>query len=278
MPPRFPAQTIEAVGACTRALDGPGNAEAMLARADAATLGGLRAYGDRLALRQRWHDARVERQHRPRESPATEIFDALELARLDGIGARSLAGVAHNLLAHPGADRDGLRWLAFEAFAGRPAPALKSEMVAAVRASLPPALARSLEALARDLHDHARFAGAAASWSREAGRHITSAVSAGDARSFPWLNTSVEYVLRPQQLDADAAGTPVADQNAARKTSPGGDSTYAAEELARGRAGGNQAYKIFTTAHDRVVDAARLAMNGPSRDASSRPSSRSKRQ
>src|SRR5262245_33261930 len=210
MPSRFPAQTIEAVGACTRALDGPGNADAILARADAATLGGLRAFGDRLALRQRWHDDRVERRHRPGESPAAEIFDALELARLDAIGARALAGIAHNLLAHPGADRDGLRWLAFEAFASRPAPAGKSALAAAVRRSLPPARAEGLDSLAGDLHDHARFAAAAASWSREAGRHITSAVSAGgDARSFPWLNPSVEYVLRPQQLDADATGTPV---------------------------------------------------------------------
>src|SRR5262245_10479203 len=224
---RFPAQTLEAVGACTRSMDGPDNAEAILGRVDAATIGGLRAAGDRLALRRRWHDDGVERRVRPEESPAREIFDALELARLDAIGARSLAGVAHNLLAHPGANRDGLRWLAFEAFAGRPAPALKSEMVAAVRASLPPALAGRLDAIARDLYDHARFAAAAAGWSREAGQHITSAVSAGDARSFPWLNPSVEYALRPQHLDADAAGTPVADQSAARKTSPGGDSTYA---------------------------------------------------
>src|SRR5262245_51927436 len=114
MPPRFPPQTLEAVGACTRAMDGPANAEAILARVEAATIGGLRAAGDRLALRRRWHDDRVERRVRPEESPAREIFDALELARLDAIGARSLAGVAPNLVAHPGADRDGLRWVRAE--------------------------------------------------------------------------------------------------------------------------------------------------------------------
>src|SRR5262252_600051 len=114
MKSRFPPQTIEAVGACTRAMDGPANAEAILARVDAATIGGLRAAGDRLALRQRWHDDRVERRFRPGEPPAREIFDALELARLDAIGASSFVGVAGNLTAHPGADRDGLRWLAFE--------------------------------------------------------------------------------------------------------------------------------------------------------------------
>src|SRR5215471_20275279 len=94
----FPTHTIEAVGACTRALDGPDNAEAILARVDAATIGGLRAAGDRLALRHRWHDDEVERRLRPSESPAGEIFDALEVARLDAIGALSLTGIARNLL------------------------------------------------------------------------------------------------------------------------------------------------------------------------------------
>src|SRR5262245_32960401 len=96
----FATDIIEAVGACTRALEGPGDADALLARADAATLTGLRAAGDRLALRHRWHDDRIERRFRPADTPADAIFDALELARLDAIGTLSLAGIAHNLLAH----------------------------------------------------------------------------------------------------------------------------------------------------------------------------------
>jgi cobaltochelatase CobT len=264
MATRFPAQTIEAVGACTRALAGRStqavDAEKVLLRSDAATLGGLRAVGDRLALRQRWHDDGAERRYRPTETPAKEIFDAIELARLDAIGALSLTGVAGNLLAHPGAERDGLRWLAFEVFSSCNPPTLKAEHVAAVRASLPPALLDGLAELAGDLRNHSSFADAAAHWSRAASHHITSAVSAsGNAQAFPWLNPSVEYVLRPQHLDADAAGAPAAVHSAARKTSPGGDSTYAAEELARGSAGGDGDYRIFTTNHDRVIDAAALA-------------------
>jgi len=261
---RFPAQTIEAVGACTRALAGRStqtvDAEKVLLRSDAATLSGLRAVGDRLALRQRWHDDGIERRHRPLETPAKEIFDAIELARLDAIGALSLTGVATNLLAHPGAERDGLRWLAFEVFSRRTGPAVKAELAAAVRTSLPSALLDGLAALAGDLRDHSSFADAAANWSLAASHHITSAVSAsGHAQAFPWLNPSVEYVLRPQQLDADAAGAPTAAQSAARKTSPGGDSTYAAEELARAGSGDHREYRVFTTAYDRVIDAAALA-------------------
>jgi cobaltochelatase CobT len=256
---KFPAQTIEAVGSCTRALGGPDDAETILTRADAATLGGLRAAGDRLALRRRWHDDRLERPHRPSEAPANAIFDALALARLDAIGALSLAGVARNLLAHPGAERGGLRWLAFEVFSDRSSPGSRAENAAAVRASLPADLFTGLAALTPDLRDQARFAHAAARWSLAAARYISSAVSAsGNASAFPWLNPTVEYVLRPQQLDADAAGTP-AHQSGARKGETAGDSTYDAEELARRSGGGQGGYRVFTAAHDRVIEAAKLA-------------------
>src|SRR5580765_3657990 len=198
----FPPQVLEAVGACTRALDGPDDSEAILARADAATLGALRAAGDRLALKRRWHDARIERRFRPADSPAREIFDALELARLDAIGALAFLGIAGNLLSHPGADRDGLRWLAFETFSHRQSPHIKTDLVSAVRASLPTPLAERLAALAANLHEHERFADAAANWSRDAATVLTSAGSAAPgAGTFPWLNPSVEYVLRPQQPD-----------------------------------------------------------------------------
>ena len=110
---RFAAHTLEAVGACTRALDGPDDAALLLSRAGAAELSGLRAAGDRLALRRRFHDDRLHQSGRPADALAADIFDALELARLDAIGARWLEGVAKNLLAHPDAQEDGLRWLAF---------------------------------------------------------------------------------------------------------------------------------------------------------------------
>src|SRR5262249_13103043 len=151
----------------------------------------------------------------------------------------------------PGADRDGLRWLAFELFSGHRSPSTKTALAAAVRASLPPALVDALIALAHDIRDQARFAEKSASWASAAGQHLASGMSAsGDAQAFPWLNPSVEYVLRPQQLDADAAGAPPAVRGPARKSSEGGDSTYAAEELARSGTAGQGAYRIFTTAHD----------------------------
>jgi cobaltochelatase CobT len=259
MKAHFPAHTLEAIGACTRALDGPDNADAILARADAATIGGLRAAGDRLALRTRFHHERIHADLRPDGTVAADIYDAIEIARLDAIGARWLLGVARNLLAHPGSDEDGLRWLAFESFSGREAPTNKRHLVVGGRAALPLDLIAGLESLADVLHDERGFAERSAEWSRAAAQHLTSAASTSSRSSFPWLDPRVEYVLRAQQLDADTRGAgkaktppdrPAGDQR--------GDSTFAAEELARGASGAADEYRIFTTAHDRVVTAADL--------------------
>jgi len=73
--------TVEAVGACSRTLAGSlaaGSIEAMLALSDAATVGGLRAFGDRLAIRQRFHDPDVHRRHQPADKLPADLFAALE--------------------------------------------------------------------------------------------------------------------------------------------------------------------------------------------------------
>ena len=253
---RFPAQTLAAVGSCTRALDGPDEAAAILSRSDVATLGGLRAAGDRLALRRRFHDAALHLEMRPTVGMAAAIFDALEEGRLDAIGARWLEGVAQNLTAHPGRERDGLRWLAFEALSGRPAPEVKRPLIDDVRASLPGDVLDELDGLADHLRDQARFAERSVAWAALAATHLSSAfTSSPDAPAFPWLEPRAEYVLRPQQLDADTPGAGVRAKEEDRSAPSGGDSSYNAEELARGASGHDDEYRIFTTAHDRVVQA-----------------------
>jgi cobaltochelatase CobT len=252
----FPAETIEAVGACTRTMDGPDNADAILAKSDAATLSALRAAGDRLALRSRRHDDRVHREARPQEPVAAEVFDALELARLDAIGARWLDGVAQNLVAHPGLEHDGLRWLAFETLSEHTAPAGKRALVDGVRYALPHDLLDQLASLADVLHAQARFAERSAAWARAAAPYIPAAVDPGaSTQAFSWLNPRVEYVLRPQQLDADAHGATGSKRPDRTTGQQHGDSSFAAEELARASSGRDDGYRVFTTAHDRVVNA-----------------------
>ena len=249
--------SVEAVGACVRAMDGPDDADAILSRADAATLSGLRAAGDRLALRTRHHADAIHQELRPSDTLAAGIFDALELARLDALGARWLEGVATNLLAHPGRESDGLRWLAFEFLSGREAPKEKRSLVHALRAALPHNVLEQLAALADDLYRQRRFATASAAWARGASAYLgTATETSSTASAFPWLKPRVEYVLRPQQLEADARGAgarkrsdehPIGEQH--------GESTFAAEELARGASGHDGGYRVFTTVHDRVVTA-----------------------
>ncbi len=244
-------------------MHGPENADAILASADAATLGGLRAAGDRLALRTRFHADRVHLQHRPDEAIAAEIFDALELARLDALGASWLEGVAQNLLAYPGREHDGIRWLAFELLSGRPSPSSKRVLVDDLHGALTHDLIEQLRALGDVLRDQARFAERSAAWSRAAAPHVPKVVTPGaSTQAFPWLNPRIEYVLRPQQLDADAhggKGSQLPDRAAGQQQ---GDSAFAAEELARGLSGYAEGYHVFTTAHDRVVNAVEVVERG----------------
>ena len=116
MPGPFPDTTVEAVGTCLRTLAQQPDADAPLASATAATLSSLRAFADRLALRRRFHDPHAHSAHRPADPHAATLFDLLELARLDAIGARWLAGIARNLTRmRPRRRRPA--WLAFERWA-----------------------------------------------------------------------------------------------------------------------------------------------------------------
>ena len=253
----FPASTVEAVGACTRAIAGPRaseSLEARLALSDAATVSGLRAFGDRLAIRQRFHDADIDRQHQPAAKPAADIFAALEDARLDALGVQWLAGVAKNLLAHPGAANDGLRWLAFEAFSGRPAPHGKEGSVAGVRAALPLQLADELKALAGDARDQGRFAAAAAEWARAAAPHMPPIEAPDDSWKRVELRTRRVVRSLPERADPGATRAPLKKD---RRTAQGAETgTAAGASVATGDYSG---YRAYTTAHDRVVNAVDLA-------------------
>src|SRR6187402_1700068 len=125
---------LDAVGGCTRALAGTADTDAAFGASEAATLGSLRAFGDRIAVRQRYQDPQVHLGGRPSEPIAAAIYDALALARLDALGVQWLPGIANNLLAHPGADDGGVRWWAFAVFSGREAPSGKQAAAGRVRA------------------------------------------------------------------------------------------------------------------------------------------------
>jgi cobaltochelatase CobT len=252
----FPDHLVEAVGACTRALAGAHDADAMLGRANAATVGSLRAFGDRLALRRRYHDGAMHRQYQPTERPAADLFSALELARLDALGSRWLAGVAKNLLSHPGAEQDGPRWLAFEVLSGRHAPPDKGILVSRLRGLLSARLLAELSSLAADVEDQQRFAARAAAWAGTAARQLPPGVAVGaGATAFPFGGQEVVRAL-PKRGDPGGIAAPLKKGDALPSSSentPGGGAAVQSSGTAL------EGYQAYTTAFDRIVNAAALA-------------------
>jgi cobaltochelatase CobT len=56
-----------------------------------------RGFADAMALRLRHHNAAVHGAHRPADPIAGAVFDAVESARVEALGARAMAGVRANL-------------------------------------------------------------------------------------------------------------------------------------------------------------------------------------
>jgi cobaltochelatase CobT len=251
----FPDKTIEAVGACTRALGRLEFADAAVASSDAATLSGLRAFGDRLALRARFHDVSIHQHARPAGATDGDLFDALELARLDTIGVQWLQGIAKNLLAHPGVESDAVRWLAFEVLSGVTAPKEKADLVSRLRQQLPKTVVAGLSSLLTVLKDQPRFSKEAARWVRSAAAHIPTADSP-PASTLPFeLRKKVSLRTLPRRGDPGATSAPLKKRQAGSQDSEGSAGSGA---ITQGSSQGIN-YRAYTTAHDRIVNAAALA-------------------
>jgi cobaltochelatase CobT len=249
------SRTVAAVAACTRTLGGAPDAGADLATSDAVTVGPLRALADRAALRSRFHDDSIYAAHRPSDHSSAALYEALSLARLDAIGVRWLAGVAANVLRHPGVDDDGVRWLAFEHFSGMSAPREKAGSASAARALLTRALLDDLAALARLADDQERFTELAAAWCvRAVGcAPVPTARQSGRQFNIPDGPTGVDlrrgrYAL-PGRTEADRGMSHEPDgREQAQAPQPDHDPVAALV-----------GYRAYTTAFDRVVNASALA-------------------
>ena len=116
MPERSPIDDFRRVlGGATRAIAHDPEAEVVFASEAAASSGktarvpspgpGLearlvaeaRGAADALALRLRHHDDGLHAAHAPADPEARAVFDALETARVEALGARGMAGIRENL-------------------------------------------------------------------------------------------------------------------------------------------------------------------------------------
>ena len=250
-----------AIASCTRVLSETDvtDAELLLAQSNAATHSGLRAFADRVVMQRRFHSAAIHQQHQPKETDDAELFDAIEQARLDALGTQWLPGIAHNLLAHPGADDDGVRWLVFEILSGRSSPREKRALTAGIRNDLPAALIADLEALHAHVRDQPAFAAAAARWIRSASSYVRRAPTApGAGQTFTLPLRSIDRYQRRGRYESptgsgrrEKAQSTAPDADASDGASPAGAVVEPAEPPV--------GYRVYTTAHDRVVNAAALA-------------------
>jgi cobaltochelatase CobT len=134
-----------------------------------------RGQADGLALRHAHHDATVHRALEPVGGTARALYESLEQARIEAIGANAMKGVSENLTALldkrcedrgyariedrqdvPLADVVGL--LARERMTGRPVPEAAREMVDLVRPWIEEKAGADLDSLTRCLSDQEAFA------------------------------------------------------------------------------------------------------------------------
>src|SRR6201996_386355 len=106
-----------AVGVCLRAIAGKGDLEVSFAAERPGLSGGkarlpepprrlnereaaiVRGHADSIALKLACHDPAVHRRLAPGGQQARAVFEAVEQARVEAIGARRMGGVAKNLAA-----------------------------------------------------------------------------------------------------------------------------------------------------------------------------------
>ncbi|MGB3273084.1 MAG: cobaltochelatase subunit CobT [Xanthobacteraceae bacterium] len=134
----------------------------------------VRGHADSIALRLACHDPKTHRRLMPGNPQARGVFEAVEQARIEAIGARRMAGVAKNLTAmlddhfHRGkfdeiTDRadaplaDALAMLVRERLTGQAPPQAAQRMVDLWRPVLEDKIGPRLDQLDRLLENQARF-------------------------------------------------------------------------------------------------------------------------
>jgi cobaltochelatase CobT len=134
----------------------------------------VRGHADSIALKLACHDPKVHRKLMPGNPQARGVFEAIEQARVEAIGARRMTGVAKNLTAmlddhfHRGkfdeiTDRadaplsDALAMMVRERLTGLAPPTAAKKMVDLWRPILEDKIGARLDRLSRVTEDQARF-------------------------------------------------------------------------------------------------------------------------
>ena len=134
----------------------------------------VRGWADSFALKRRFHDAKLHSEDQPESGLAREIWNAVEQARFEALGAAEMAGVARNLdrMTEMRVRTDpivrartpdevpiasALQLLVRERLTGAPVPAAAENAVDMVRGSIEERAGAHLDALAAAMGDQAQF-------------------------------------------------------------------------------------------------------------------------
>ena len=263
----------------------------------------LRGQADRLALRLANHDEGLHARLRPLDSRAADVFEAVEQARVEAVGSRSLAGVRANMgaalltrLEKMGALRvtdvervpmaEAVALAVRERLTGQRAPDGAGAMLDLVRADLEDRAGARLNALAEVADDQAAFADRLKDVLRALdldpgdGRGDDASDEQGDEEADPQARDAADDQDEEddagggegQTMDGSADDQSQGDEREARpdgsSADPDGEASDEGPDVNEGALPNRQqtaddgravdAYRVFTTAHDEIVDAADL--------------------
>lgn len=132
-----------------------------------------RGQADQIALKLRYHDARIHQRYSPQDASARAVFDALEQVRYETLGAQRFSGVAKNLDAvlhehcrsfatvyerNPMQLPDALALWAREVVLGEAAPQDAEHLLDLWRQELDDKLGKRIQNLQQHWHDQQNFA------------------------------------------------------------------------------------------------------------------------
>ncbi len=197
----------------------------------------IRGLADQMALRVAHHDGARHARNRPRSPEGGEVFDALEQARIEAIGANALAGVKDNLSAvwdhtvqRKGLNRpidpdkapiaDIVALIVRERLTGAPPPETARALVDALRPQIEAKAGADLDRLTGALEDQIAFARIA--------RAVVRDLDMSEETEGPSDGEEGDENPEPGEPEASDQG-----EGEAEEMSPQGDSSEEGEESTR---------------------------------------------
>ncbi|MGD9615015.1 MAG: cobaltochelatase subunit CobT [Alphaproteobacteria bacterium] len=256
----------------------------------------LRGAADALALRLRYHDDAVHSKRAPGNALARSVFEALEQARVEALGARRMAGVAANLSAmlneqyrRQGFERitertestmaEAVRLLARETLAHEPPPPSARHIVDLWRPWLEGKIARDIAELDRAISDQDTYARATRRLIQDLDLELGE-LDESQSDDSQGQGEEAEGENQDQSGETSSAGAQPSTEGAPADSAEGdaeedGDAEADGEmmpgasdddpgrpgrpgTLPRGRADENAIYRAYSTAADEVIEADKL--------------------